>query len=102
MVLIKGADAKKLMNLVNHNEEATVVIEAKVEPKWVSRTSSDVQMKRNLEEASVWVRLTHVSPFALQPHYDVSILLTIVLVILTIVLIFAFRYKCKSNRTWVS
>uniref|UniRef100_A0A3B5LC66 RING-type E3 ubiquitin transferase n=1 Tax=Xiphophorus couchianus TaxID=32473 RepID=A0A3B5LC66_9TELE len=70
VVLIKGADAKKLMNLVNHNEEATVVIEAKVEPKW--------------------------------PHYDVSILLTIVLVILTIVLIFAFRYKCKSNRTWDS
>lgn len=37
-----------------------------------------------------------------QPHYDVGILLTIVLAILTIVLIFAFRYKCKSNRTWVS
>lgn len=31
-----------------------------------------------------------------------GILLTIVLAILTIVLIFAFRYKCKSNRTWVS
>ncbi|KAM4727272.1 E3 ubiquitin-protein ligase RNF43 isoform 2-T2 [Anableps anableps] len=70
VVLIKGADAERLMNLVNHNEEATVVIEAKVEPKW--------------------------------PHYDVSILLTIVLVILTIILIFAFRYKCKSNRTWDS
>lgn len=37
----------------------------------------------------------------LQPH-DVGILLTIVLAILTIVLIFAFRSKCKSNRTWVS
>ncbi|CAK6971833.1 E3 ubiquitin-protein ligase RNF43 isoform X2 [Scomber scombrus] len=36
------------------------------------------------------------------PHYDVGILLTIVLAILTIVLIFAFRYKCKSNRTWDS
>ncbi|KAJ3589282.1 hypothetical protein NHX12_010127 [Muraenolepis orangiensis] len=36
------------------------------------------------------------------PHYDVSILLTIVLAILTIVMIFAFRYKCKSNRTWDS
>ena len=31
-----------------------------------------------------------------------GILLTIILAILTIVLIFAFRYKCKSNRTWVS
>ncbi|KAM8835919.1 E3 ubiquitin-protein ligase RNF43 isoform 1-T1 [Synchiropus picturatus] len=36
------------------------------------------------------------------PHYDVGILLTIVLAILTIVFIFAFRYKCKSNRTWDS
>ncbi|CAL8363617.1 unnamed protein product [Lota lota] len=36
------------------------------------------------------------------PHYDVGILLTIVLAILTIVMIFAFRYKCKSNRTWDS
>uniref|UniRef100_A0A673BMP2 RING-type E3 ubiquitin transferase n=1 Tax=Sphaeramia orbicularis TaxID=375764 RepID=A0A673BMP2_9TELE len=36
------------------------------------------------------------------PHYDVGILLTIVLAILTIILIFAFRYKCKSNRTWDS
>ncbi|KAK0143207.1 E3 ubiquitin-protein ligase RNF43 [Merluccius polli] len=35
-------------------------------------------------------------------HYDVGILLTIVLAILTIVMIFAFRYKCKSNRTWDS
>lgn len=40
--------------------------------------------------------------FPFQPHYDVGILLTIVLAILTIVLIFALRYKCKSNRTWVS
>ncbi|XP_072302774.1 E3 ubiquitin-protein ligase RNF43 [Eucyclogobius newberryi] len=36
------------------------------------------------------------------PHYDVGILLTIVLAILTVILIFAFRYKCKSNRTWDS
>ncbi|KAM9846599.1 E3 ubiquitin-protein ligase RNF43 [Aulostomus maculatus] len=36
------------------------------------------------------------------PHYDVGILLTIILAILTIVLIFAFRYKCRSNRTWDS
>lgn len=43
-----------------------------------------------------------ISPFYFQLHYDVSILLTIILVIFTIVLIFVFRYKCKSNRTWVS
>lgn len=36
------------------------------------------------------------------PHYDVGIVLTIVLAILAIILIFAFRYKCKSNRTWDS
>ncbi|CAL9685882.1 unnamed protein product [Knipowitschia caucasica] len=36
------------------------------------------------------------------PYYDVGILLTIVLAILTVILIFAFRYKCKSNRTWDS
>ncbi|XP_013878564.1 E3 ubiquitin-protein ligase RNF43 isoform X2 [Austrofundulus limnaeus] len=70
VVLVKGENAEKLMGLVNKNEEANVVIEIKMEPKW--------------------------------PHYDVSILLTIVLVILTIVLIFAFRYKCKPNRTWDS
>lgn len=40
--------------------------------------------------------------FPLKQHYDVGILLTIVIAILTIVLIFAFRYKCKTNRTWVS
>ncbi|XP_057676130.1 E3 ubiquitin-protein ligase RNF43 [Corythoichthys intestinalis] len=36
------------------------------------------------------------------PHYDVGILLTIVLAVLMIILIFAFRYKCKTNRTWDS
>ncbi|XP_015239169.1 PREDICTED: E3 ubiquitin-protein ligase RNF43 [Cyprinodon variegatus] len=51
------------------------------------------------EEATVNIE-TEVEPK--WPHYDVSILLTIVLVILTIVLIFAFRYKCRSNRTWDS
>ncbi|KAJ8343000.1 hypothetical protein SKAU_G00329280 [Synaphobranchus kaupii] len=34
------------------------------------------------------------------PHYDVSILLTVVLAVLAIIMIFAFRYRCKSNRTW--
>lgn len=40
--------------------------------------------------------------FPLKQHYDVGILLTIVIAIVTIVLIFAVRYKCKTNRTWVS
>ncbi|XP_061105388.1 E3 ubiquitin-protein ligase RNF43 [Conger conger] len=34
------------------------------------------------------------------PHYDVTILLTVVLAVLAIIMIFAFRYRCKSNRTW--
>uniref|UniRef100_A0A3P9MJM4 RING-type E3 ubiquitin transferase n=1 Tax=Oryzias latipes TaxID=8090 RepID=A0A3P9MJM4_ORYLA len=70
VVLVEAQGAEDLMGLVNKNEEANVVIEIKVEPKWL--------------------------------HYDVSILLTIILVIFTIVLIFVFRYKCKSNRTWDS
>uniref|UniRef100_A0A3Q3EK02 RING-type E3 ubiquitin transferase n=1 Tax=Labrus bergylta TaxID=56723 RepID=A0A3Q3EK02_9LABR len=52
------------------------------------------------EEAKVRIEIL-VEPLR-WPHYDVGILLTIVLAILTIVLIFAFRYKCKSNRTWDS
>ncbi|XP_067113331.1 E3 ubiquitin-protein ligase RNF43 [Osmerus mordax] len=52
------------------------------------------------EEARVQIDIIREVPK--WPHYDVGILLTIVLAILTIVLIFAFRYKCKSNRTWDS
>ncbi|KAG8008247.1 E3 ubiquitin-protein ligase RNF43, partial [Nibea albiflora] len=52
------------------------------------------------EEAKVRIEIMMEQPR--WPHYDVGILLTIVLAILTIVLIFAFRYKCKSNRTWDS
>ncbi|XP_032389564.1 E3 ubiquitin-protein ligase RNF43 isoform X2 [Etheostoma spectabile] len=52
------------------------------------------------EEAKVRIEIMGEQPT--WPHYDVGILLTIVLAILTIVLIFAFRYKCKSNRTWDS
>ncbi|XP_056141475.1 E3 ubiquitin-protein ligase RNF43 [Lampris incognitus] len=52
------------------------------------------------EEASVRIEIKLEQPK--WPHYDVGILLTIVLAILTIVLIFAFRYKCKSNRSWDS
>uniref|UniRef100_A0A672G637 RING-type E3 ubiquitin transferase n=1 Tax=Salarias fasciatus TaxID=181472 RepID=A0A672G637_SALFA len=50
------------------------------------------------EEARVVIEVKMESKWP----FDVGILLTIVLAILTIVLIFAFRYKCKSNRTWVS
>ncbi|XP_068600972.1 E3 ubiquitin-protein ligase RNF43 [Brachionichthys hirsutus] len=52
------------------------------------------------EEAKVRIEILVEQPR--WPHYDVGILLTIVLAILTIVLIFAFRYKCKSTRTWDS
>lgn len=51
------------------------------------------------EEANVVIEIKMERKW---PHYNVGILLTIVLAILTIVLIFAFRYKCKSNRTWDS
>lgn len=36
-----------------------------------------------------------------QPHYDVGILVTVALVVLAIVMIFALRFRCRSNRTWV-
>lgn len=36
VVLVEDNDAKELMDLVNKNEEAKVVIEIKMEPKWVS------------------------------------------------------------------
>ncbi|XP_022521547.1 E3 ubiquitin-protein ligase RNF43 isoform X2 [Astyanax mexicanus] len=36
------------------------------------------------------------------PPYDVGILLTVVLVVLAIIMIFAFRSRCRSNRTWDS
>ncbi|XP_035383170.1 E3 ubiquitin-protein ligase RNF43 isoform X1 [Electrophorus electricus] len=36
------------------------------------------------------------------PHYDVGILLTVVMVMLAIITIFTFRSRCRSNRTWDS
>ncbi|XP_073697441.1 E3 ubiquitin-protein ligase RNF43 [Garra rufa] len=36
------------------------------------------------------------------PHYDVGILLTVALVVLAIIMIFALRFRCRSNRTWDS
>lgn len=72
VVLVKAEDAEELMDLVNKNEEAMIQIEFKMEME------------------NKW------------PHYNVGILLTIVLAVVFIVLIFAFRYKCKSNRAWDS
>uniref|UniRef100_A0A673JSL1 RING-type domain-containing protein n=1 Tax=Sinocyclocheilus rhinocerous TaxID=307959 RepID=A0A673JSL1_9TELE len=37
-----------------------------------------------------------------QPYYDVGILLTVALVVLAIIMIFALRFRCRSNRTWDS
>ncbi|KAG7279353.1 hypothetical protein CRUP_001261 [Coryphaenoides rupestris] len=73
VVIVKAENAEELMMLVNKNEEARVRIDI-----------------REVPLPNKW------------PHYDVGILLTIVLAVLTIVMIFAFRYKCKSNRTWDS
>ncbi|XP_028976725.2 E3 ubiquitin-protein ligase RNF43 [Esox lucius] len=52
------------------------------------------------EEAIIHIDIKREDPKL--PHYDVGILLTIVLAILAIILIFAFRYRCKANRTWDS
>ncbi|XP_037125402.1 E3 ubiquitin-protein ligase RNF43 [Syngnathus acus] len=52
------------------------------------------------EEAKVRIEILVEQPR--WPYYDVVILLTIFLAVVTIILIFAFRYKCKSNRTWDS
>ncbi|XP_052313464.1 E3 ubiquitin-protein ligase RNF43-like [Oncorhynchus keta] len=52
------------------------------------------------EEASVRIDIKREDPK--WAHYDVVVLLTIVLAILAIVSIFAFRYRCKSSRTWDS
>uniref|UniRef100_A0A8C1NUD4 RING-type E3 ubiquitin transferase n=1 Tax=Cyprinus carpio TaxID=7962 RepID=A0A8C1NUD4_CYPCA len=36
------------------------------------------------------------------PYYDVGILLTVALVVLSIIMIFVLRFRCRSNRTWDS
>ncbi|XP_053297930.1 E3 ubiquitin-protein ligase RNF43 isoform X2 [Pleuronectes platessa] len=70
-----------------------VLVEAEDAEELMSLVNKNEEAKVRIEiklEQSRW------------PHYDMGILLTIILAILTIVLIFAFRYKCKSNRTWDS
>ncbi|XP_030648559.1 E3 ubiquitin-protein ligase RNF43 [Chanos chanos] len=52
------------------------------------------------EEAIVHIDIMMESPK--WPPYDVGILLTVVLAVLAIVMIFAFRFRCRSNRTWDS
>ncbi|XP_029105069.1 E3 ubiquitin-protein ligase RNF43 [Scleropages formosus] len=52
------------------------------------------------EEATVRIEVMVEPPR--WPHYDVGILLTVVLAVLAIIMIFAFRYRCKSNRNWDS
>ncbi|XP_068077485.1 E3 ubiquitin-protein ligase RNF43 isoform X2 [Danio rerio] len=67
-------------------------------------TSSDADELMGLvnknEEAMVYIDIMIDSPT--WPHYDVGILLTVVLVVLAIIVIFALRFRCRSNRTWDS
>ncbi|XP_046695666.1 E3 ubiquitin-protein ligase RNF43 isoform X1 [Silurus meridionalis] len=52
------------------------------------------------EEAKVEINFMMETPK--WPQYEVGILLTVVLVVLSIIMIFAFRSRCRSNRTWDS
>ncbi|XP_051750563.1 E3 ubiquitin-protein ligase RNF43 isoform X2 [Ctenopharyngodon idella] len=51
------------------------------------------------EEAMVFIDI-RVEPK--WPPYDVGILLTVALAVLAIIMIFALRFRCRSNRTWDS
>ncbi|XP_065107185.1 E3 ubiquitin-protein ligase RNF43 isoform X1 [Paramisgurnus dabryanus] len=52
------------------------------------------------EEAMVLIDIMMEAPK--WPHYDVGILLTVALAVLAIIMIFAMRFFCRSNRTWDS
>ncbi|XP_077078598.1 E3 ubiquitin-protein ligase RNF43 isoform X1 [Siphateles boraxobius] len=52
------------------------------------------------EEAMVYIDIMMDPPK--WPHYDVGILLTVALAVLAIIMIFALRFRCRSNRTWDS
>lgn len=59
VVLVEDNNAKELMDLVNKNEEAKVVIEIKMEPKWVSmqeQAGCFLQSCVNLKNSSVLVK----------------------------------------------
>lgn len=99
VVMVKAGVAEELMGLVNKNEEAKVEINIMMEtPKWVSTNTNT-----HREWTQRMCRVSHVCfLFLLQTHYEVGILLTVVSVVLAIIMIFAFRSRCRSNRTWVS
>ncbi|KAL0994787.1 hypothetical protein UPYG_G00127160 [Umbra pygmaea] len=67
---------------------------------WAESAEELMGLVNRNEEATVRIEIKREEPK--WPHYDVGILVTIVLAILAIVLIFAFRYRCKPNRTWDS
>ncbi|XP_051523451.1 E3 ubiquitin-protein ligase RNF43-like isoform X2 [Myxocyprinus asiaticus] len=52
------------------------------------------------EEAMVLIDIMMETPK--WPHYDVGILLTVALAVVAIIMIFALRFHCRSNRTWDS
>ncbi|XP_017541189.1 E3 ubiquitin-protein ligase RNF43 [Pygocentrus nattereri] len=52
------------------------------------------------EEAMVKIEIMVETPK--WPHYDVGIMLTVVVAVLVFIMFFAFRSRCRSNRTWDS
>ncbi|XP_071757859.1 E3 ubiquitin-protein ligase RNF43 [Centroberyx gerrardi] len=104
MALDKGAQAV-IFDVTDDANAATELRETDSLPRPVVLVEAEdagelMGLVNKNEEARVRIEIMLEQPK--WPHYDVGILLTIVLAILTIVLIFAFRYKCKSNRTWDS
>ncbi|XP_061819275.1 E3 ubiquitin-protein ligase RNF43 [Nerophis lumbriciformis] len=102
MALDKGAQAV-IFDVSDDANAAAELREADSLPRPVVLVDADdaeelMGLVNKNEEAQVCIEILVEQPK--WPHYDVGILLTVVLAVLTIVLIFAFRYKCKSNRTW--
>ncbi|KAM9333464.1 E3 ubiquitin-protein ligase RNF43 [Pholidichthys leucotaenia] len=103
MALEKGAQAV-IFDVSDDHNAATELRDADSLPRPVVLVAGEAAedlmgLVNKNEEAKVVIEIKVEHKW---PHYDMGILLTIVLAVLTIVLIFALRYKCKSNRTWDS
>ncbi|XP_029704445.1 E3 ubiquitin-protein ligase RNF43-like [Takifugu rubripes] len=104
MALDKGAQAV-IFDVSDDADAAAELREADSLPRPVVMVESDdaeelMALVNKNEEAVVRIEIMVNPPR--WPHYDMGIVLTIVLAVLTIVLIFALRYKCRSSRTWDS
>lgn len=56
-MLVEADDAEELMGLVNKNEEANVVIEIKMEPKWVSAETCSLSHTQAKQTHGTWFLL---------------------------------------------